>query len=290
LTDPTEMTALVEQGETRQLLMRALALLPDDSRAALVAHVVVGASFAEIARRQGLAEATVKMRVHRGKRRLHQILTTTFAAETRACGLLDQSGVGWLATPLWCPRCGQRHLEGQWDFAVGTLRLRCRACLSTTGVYATYETAPELFRGVTSLKAGFNRVMRWVNAFYPPALERGGATCDCGRFLPVVRHLPPAIAETVTEVDPDCYRRMRGLHFYCPACDGTASMSLTNLALYTPPAWNFWSEQRRIRALPEQAVQFAGQAALRLTFQAVTGAAQLDVFVARATYAILAVH
>lgn len=291
LADPLDLEAIIERAETRQLLERALALLPTTARQALVEHCLLDVPYAAIAAQRGLAEATVKMQVHRGKLRLRHLLTTTFAAEVAACGLVDQSSAGeWQPTLLWCPRCGQRHLEGQWNFAVGTLRLRCRDCLGTTGGYMAYDAAPDLFHGVTSLKAGFNRVMRWVNAFYLPAIEQGGVSCACGRFLPLALCLPEAMPSVYQDLAPERYRQIRGLHLHCPACVGTSTMQLTNLALYLPEAWHFWSEHGRIRTLPEQEIAFQGRPALQLAFQPVIGAAQLDIIVARESYAILDVR
>ncbi len=286
LADPFDIEAAVEQSDTRQLLERALALLPVTTRQAFLEHCLIGVPFAAIARRQGLAEDTVKMQVHRGKLRLRQILATTFAAEAAACGLLDHSEGAWLPTPLWCPRCGQRHMEGRWDFAAGTFMLRCHDCCKTTGIYSAYADAA-LFQGVKSLKAGFNRVMRWANGLYPTAIAQGGMICDCGRFIPLVPHLPESMPDTYEGVAPEHYRQIRGVHLHCPACNGFASMHLANLALYHPTAWRFWGQHRRIRTLAEQEIRYQQRPALLLPFQSVSSSAQLDVIVARDTYALL---
>lgn len=154
LADPFDLATSIADAETSYLLERALALLPSTTRQALLEHCLLGAPFAAIAAKQGLAEAAVKMQVQRGKRRLRQLLATTFAPDAQACGLVADSEDTWLPTPLWCPHCGQRHLEGQWDFAKGTLRLRCCDCLSLTGIHSAYDAVPELFHGVSGLKAG----------------------------------------------------------------------------------------------------------------------------------------
>jgi RNA polymerase sigma factor (sigma-70 family) len=287
LADPFDLEASVEQPEIWQLLERALALLPATTRQAFLEHCLLGAPFAAIAARQGLAEAAVKMQVHRGKLRLRHLLTTTFAEEAANCGLIARSDAQWSPTMLWCPRCGQRHLEGRWNFAEGSFMLRCRDCLSTSGIYSAYESVPALFQGVTSLKAGFNRVMRWVNATYQPAIEQGGTLCDCGRFLPLVLHLPDEKPDGYREVTSERYRQIRGLHLHCSTCNGTNTMHLANLALYHPVAWRFWGEHRRIRMLPEREITFQERPALFLPFQSIADDARLDVIVARDTYAIL---
>lgn len=131
--------------------------------------------------------------------------------------------------------------------------------------------------------------MRWVNAWYLPTIERGGVVCDCGRFIPLSLHLP--VSESTSQgIAPERYRQIRGMHLHCPVCNGTNTMQLTNLALYLPLPWRFWSEHGRIRTLPQQEIEFQARPALLLPFQAVTSAAQIDVIVARDTYAILAVQ
>ena len=53
----------------------ALALLPDDYRAAVVMCDVVGLSYEEIAGALAIPVGTVRSRIHRGRRRLREVLT-----------------------------------------------------------------------------------------------------------------------------------------------------------------------------------------------------------------------
>jgi RNA polymerase sigma-70 factor (ECF subfamily) len=63
-----------EQGLLGDALQRALAALADENREAIVLYDVLGASYAEIAELQGVAEGTVKSRIFRGRRELAALL------------------------------------------------------------------------------------------------------------------------------------------------------------------------------------------------------------------------
>jgi RNA polymerase sigma-70 factor (ECF subfamily) len=64
----------VHGRETARALRRALARLPEPERAVIVAKLLEGRPFAEIARRTGATEAACKMRLLRGLRTLRSLL------------------------------------------------------------------------------------------------------------------------------------------------------------------------------------------------------------------------
>ena len=68
--DRAEQTAL-----DRDSIERALDVLPEGQRAALVLKDVYGLSGQEIARELGIEEGAVKVRVHRARKRLKELLT-----------------------------------------------------------------------------------------------------------------------------------------------------------------------------------------------------------------------
>ncbi len=61
-------------AEQSRVLARALALLPDEQRTAIVLFDVRGYDYAEIARIMGISLGTVKSRIHRGRLALRQRL------------------------------------------------------------------------------------------------------------------------------------------------------------------------------------------------------------------------
>jgi RNA polymerase sigma-70 factor (ECF subfamily) len=67
----------IEAGEDAALLHEALAALPEDQRRAIELHWWEGRSFAEVARIEGASESAVKVRAHRGYRRMREWLETT---------------------------------------------------------------------------------------------------------------------------------------------------------------------------------------------------------------------
>ncbi|MCB9215857.1 MAG: RNA polymerase sigma factor [Candidatus Kapaibacterium sp.] len=65
--------------ETSELLKEAIEKLPDEMKEALILRVYSGFSYQEIAEITGAKLATVKVRIHRAKIRLHDLLTPFFA-------------------------------------------------------------------------------------------------------------------------------------------------------------------------------------------------------------------
>ena len=81
-----DLDTVLEREEMVELLDRALALLPDATRDALVAHYVEERSHAEIAEQIGSSTGAVSMRVSRGRTRLRYLLETRFAEDAIAEG------------------------------------------------------------------------------------------------------------------------------------------------------------------------------------------------------------
>ena len=66
---------LAERTVSRMDLERAIALLPDGSRAAFVLHDIEGLEHAEVADVLGIAEGTSKSQVHKARMRLRKLLS-----------------------------------------------------------------------------------------------------------------------------------------------------------------------------------------------------------------------
>jgi RNA polymerase sigma-70 factor (ECF subfamily) len=88
----------LDRDELVTLLDRALALLPADTRAALIEKYIAGSPLAEIAARLGLAENTIAVRLHRGKLALRKLLTTHLRSEAMELGLIP-TGPGSASVP-----------------------------------------------------------------------------------------------------------------------------------------------------------------------------------------------
>jgi RNA polymerase sigma-70 factor (ECF subfamily) len=75
LSDPAPgPDALLEQAETEDAILAALAQLPPEQRAAVVLRYYLGLSEAEIAAEQGSPAGTVKWRLHAARKRLRTLL------------------------------------------------------------------------------------------------------------------------------------------------------------------------------------------------------------------------
>jgi len=283
LVDPADLEGDLERSELADLLERALHLLPAPTRQMLVARYFQELPYAKIAAQMGLREGTVKVQVHRGKQVLRQVLTTQFRQEAAAYDLVAPDAAQWQTTRIWCPLCGQRHLEGLLDVAQGDFLLQCPACVAETGVYTSYTSMPSWFQGVTGFKPAFNRVMRWVNAYYQPALRQQSSP---GVFCGWSRPLRLSLAEAL----PEPQHHAPGMLVCCAPCDRGGAMRLSNLVLYLPRAWQFWRDHPRLRLLEEHLVEHQGRAALVTSFRSMTEPVQLDVVLAHETYEVLSIQ
>src|SRR4051812_12452812 len=127
-SEARDLDTVLEREELVELLDRALGLLPEATRAALVGHYVDELSHAEIADRLGTSADAVSMRVSRGRSRLRYLLETRFADDALAEGWSGGDG-GWRSTRLTCPDCGagtvtMRHSDAEVAF-------RCTTCEPT---------------------------------------------------------------------------------------------------------------------------------------------------------------
>jgi RNA polymerase sigma-70 factor (ECF subfamily) len=269
----------LEHAERAQLLDRALGLLPPDTREALIARYLLETPLGEIAARYGLSEATLSVRLHRGKRMLCQLLATTLREEALAFGLLPVTDVGWKETRIWCPQCGATRLQGQLGGSPTRLRLRCLRCAqSRSGTAAQDEFIDHVgsqgsLDGVKTFRAALNRVGAWADSYYRAGATMGEAPCHCGRIAP--------------------FAPMRqGEHGLCARCSCHAEnhANIAGIALSTAEARRFWRAHLRIHLLPYREVETGGRDAIVVRYEAVGGGAQLETLFARDGYELLSIH
>jgi RNA polymerase sigma-70 factor (ECF subfamily) len=283
LADPADLEADVERSELADLLERALQLLPEPTRQLLVARYVQEMPYATIAEQMGLREGTVKVQAHRARLALRQVLTTQLREEAATYSLVLPEAARWQTTQIWCPLCGQRHLEGLLDGARGDFHLQCPACMDEIGAYVSYTSMPSWFSGVSGFKPALNRVMRWVNTYYQPAQRHPSSP---GTFCGWNRALQPSTAEA----QPEPQDHARGMLVCCAPCDKGGTMRLSNLVLYLPQAWQFWRDHPRLRLLEERLIEHQGRTALVTGFRSMTEPVQLDVVLAQETYEVLSIQ
>ncbi len=284
IPDDADPELEVERDEVAALLDRALDLLPDETRQAVVWHYVDELPRAELAARLGVSAGAVAARLQRGRLALRQALTTRLAADAATYGLGAPDARGWQQTRLWCPRCGQRHLDGRLDASAGEILLRCPhdACSALSPDLVVEGRWDGLLVGLTAYKPAVSRIMRWV--------ERHGLRALATRVAPCRRCGSDAVVSPGPPAETPWRHGLHGIHARCQACRHVDWYALHDLLLCSAEGQRFWREQPRIHTLPAREVDAAGRAALVTSYQGVTQHARLDIVVARDSYDILDIH
>ena len=289
LPDSFDLEVELERHELADLLDRALALLPADTRRVLIEHYIEESPHAEIAARMGLSEGTVAVRVHRGKLALRRVLVSRLGDEAAAYGISGSSG-GWEETRIWGPSCMQRRLVGllQRDGRAGKFMLRCPACdgeedalMSSADLSIPFYAAA--LGDVKSYKPAFTRLVTALGNYYRRALTSGEAACvacgcACTLWIGQRARVSPC-------KDDDYEARL-----HCRSCGWASNNSLWGLTMALPEAQRFWSANPRFRSFPASEIESAGSPALVQRMQSLTGRAALDVVVLRHNFEVLQVH
>ena len=287
--DPLDLEEDLDRHELGRLLDRALSALPHDTRSVLAARYIEELPCTEIATRHALSEGAVSMRLSRGRRALRQMLALELRDEASAFGLLDPSSSGWKETRLWCPTCGTCRMLMRREPAPVTLSFRCPACNPPDVTASDYRLTNRHFADLIGTLRQPRRIARctaaWGHAYFPRALREHRAACThCGRTVALRTASQAApLPHTGAELEPVFY-------VACPACGEVCSTSLSGLVGSHPAFQRFWETQGRIRALPQREIECAGQAALVVGHESISGSASLDFILARASYEVLAVH
>ncbi len=271
--DDFDLEIELEHRELADLLDRAMALLPADTRALLVERYIRNAPYVEILARLGLTEGQVEKRLHRGKLALRRVLTTELLDEAAANGLSAEID-GWQGTRIWCPLCGLRRLDGPFT-RDRELWLRCDCCPVPDRIFSTGGSS-QLFAGIKGYKPALMRQLASSEDNYGRGLVGRAIPCpSCGRT-------------TVTRVgfyaDSPSAPNTHFAISECPACGRVASHStLAGAVLTMREARHFWRRHPRIRTLPEREVEVDGRSVLVTSLQSVPCGSRLDIVTERDT-------
>lgn len=272
----------LERAELAKLLDRALALLPAETRDALVHRYVYEAPHAEIGARLGLSEDAVSMRLGRGKLALRRLLGSELREEAAAYGLLDVTDDGWRETRVWCAQCGRRKLLVRLEPAPGAVSFRCPGCdPSPSSLGAEFRLRnpffAQLLGELVRPAAIVARAAEWSWRYFRAGADAGGVDCTgCGRPLRLRRYFR----------DRDG-RPSDGLFAGCGACGEQVSSSVGGLALSVPRVRRFRRMHPRMKAVPEQQVEVCGVPAIVVRYEDALGSAGVHVAFARDTLRIL---
>jgi len=273
LVDGFDLELEIEREDLAELLDRAMALLPAETREVLVRRYVEDLPQAEVAALLGLSEGAVEARIHRGKIALKRLLTTRLSDEAVSCGLIVPSQIGWQETRLWCPGCGKRRLEGWLDPQQGRLDLRCPDCSHPYNFYLHAHMGDGL-RDMKTFKPAVSRVLQTIHEMYRVRPMKGAVECPrCAQMIPIRRQRPGDVPEDW---------RNENIYLLCPRCgEPDDRETWHSLTWSLPEARRFWREHPRMRFLPAREIEVGGVPAVVTGFESLACAARLEVVTAR---------
>lgn len=275
----------LERKELVELLDKALALLPTETRNLLIERYVRESPIAEVAARLGIQASAAAMRLQRGKLALRRVLSQELGNEAISHDLPVVTLNKWEETNIWCTLCGQHRTLGRITPELGELLLKCPACCSAPKDTLTRNYYPDLLSGVKGYKPALNRLRTWSNSFYRAAIERGEAACiNCGRMVALKMEIPR---------DASTWMKARSEHAFCidcPSCHSTCYNVLENLTLELPEGLRFLQTHPRIRTLPYEYVEAEGRPAVVTRFESVTNTDLFVVVSALGTYDTLRIY
>ena len=267
-----DLSEVLEQEELVELVERALALLPADTRAVVVARHVDDLGPSEIGARLGLSPEAVSMRLTRGRARLRHVLETELADEPLAQVWVGRHGVAWRPTRMSCVRCGHATTSMRRDHRAGALQLRCDDC-DPDGVASSWRldnpTLSPHLEAVRRPTAVVARMTLWAHGFWLPAMESGRATCTRCASVCVV-----APYERSDTEDPLV---RRGWSASCPACGEELTTSFLGLALTFPETRALLRRRPRARAVPTRTVEGDGRPAVVVALRDDTSGDRVEV-------------
>ncbi len=293
LADEFDLEVELERKELVELLDRALALLPPETRTILVKRYVEESSITEVAAQLGLNASAAMMRLQRGKLALRRVLTRELSQELAPYGIHKYGAEQWEETRLWCHYCGQSRLLGHFIPNNGGLLLRCPVCnVGTDGNMVDNHNAA-LFGYVKTYKPALARLLTWGETYYYPNLLTHTVPClHCGR--PTTLRLNPS-ADAPSWVQAS-YGDRQGVYHECecssPIYRGSSQnwASLDFLTLCLPQGRRFLRDHPRMRRLPAHEIETDGRPAIVTRFESVTEQAHFEVVSALDTYEALRVY
>lgn len=279
--DDDDLSLRLERHELAGLLGRAMALLPAETREALVASYLDELPQAELAARLGLGTGALRARLHRGRRMLRRVLEDDLRGEAQIWGLLNTDSSDepqWQNTRIWCPFCGVHHLACRLDRETGAFLFRCAgACQpGIDGVVGGGEQTNISATTLVSPKALLSRQCLALGETYRGMVAGAEERCPaCGA--------PARISLWRPEDDLPAPILAHGVLISCPRCGPIDGATPWHMALDTPQAIQFWRRHPRIRALPVRTLDFRGRPAIQTGFESGGDHARLEIISARDT-------
>ncbi len=291
--DDFDLEQAFEHHELAQLLKKALALLPPQTRLALVQYYLEAVPQAQVAAHLGITVGAVEARLNRGKHALRHLLTHQLREEAASYGLVTSVLADWQHTHIWCPMCGQQHLLIRLPEPPGTISFRCPACSPhPEEIGWAYPLSNPRFvqhlAGLTRPKSILRRFTSWAYDYYYSAVSQHGvvACAQCGQHRRLHLMLPADLSDIARD-----RTSKYGLSGRCPSCGWQDFCSPAGLLYILPAAQRFWQAHPRMRLVFHEPIsEVAGQSALAASFESMTDAACLDVVLAGETLDLMDIH
>ncbi|HEY7849557.1 MAG TPA: sigma-70 family RNA polymerase sigma factor, partial [Ktedonobacterales bacterium] len=276
LAEMDDPVADVERAELTALLGRALAPLPQATRALMLASVVAETSTADLAQRFGLSEGAVRVRLHRGRQALRLALSGDLRAEAESLELTLPATPMWRESRIWCPFCGASHLRYRIDRESGAYNFHCAGACGGMAVVGSAVNS-ELLAQVSSPKSLVTRHCLYLATSYRAALAGATERCSCGASATYFAWTPDTAPRDVPY----------GIFGVCPNCGTLDASTAWHLTLDTTEAQRFWRRHPRMRALPMQRIERDNRVAIVTGFASADGEARLEIVSDAASYALL---
>jgi RNA polymerase sigma-70 factor (ECF subfamily) len=293
--DPYDIELDLERKELLELLERALALLPVETRIALIQHYMDDLPLAEVAQQLGTNTNALAVRLQRGKHALRRLLLQEMQQEFGVHCQLTESAT-WEVTPLWCYHCGKQRMLGKCVSSEGTLLLKCPVCSPGEYQLVSRNELPFL-QGMKSYKPMLTQLRNWCHRHYRAALTAyfGGETIACEAckqplivLLARIEDYPDYLRTALR--DWQWFDEGKLVSTFCPNCQHACNTTLSGLVLNLPETRAFAHAQSRITTLPVQPLETQGRSALLTRLESVTGNAVLNIISDEETYAVLRIE
>jgi RNA polymerase sigma-70 factor (ECF subfamily) len=281
--DGFDLELELQRSELSDLLDRALALLPVETREALVHRYVDELPHVEIAERLGVTSDAVSMRLSRGKIALRSLLTGELREE--AAGHTPPGGEpDWRETRVWCSQCGRRRLLVRREPPPGSISFRCPGCArDAAGVASELPLGNPVFAAlvadVVRPTAILTRTSHWTRRYFAAGAGADVACTRCGGTVRITRYTRDAPAEAPHRT---------GLMTACGGCGETVSTSVSGLALALPEVLRFRRDHPRTSAVARE-LDVDGEPAAVLRYGDLLGHAGIEIVYSLATLRVLRV-
>lgn len=293
--DQFDIASNLERKELLELLERALALLPAETRHALLQHYIGNSSLAQVAQQLGTNTNALAVRLQRGKQTLRRLLLPEMQQDFVVHRQQARSAA-WEVTPLWCYRCGKQRMLGKRVSYEGKLLLKCPVCNPGEHQLLSRNELP-LLQGMKSYKPMLTRLRNWCHGHYRAALAAyfGGEaiTCEtCRQTLVVllarIERYPDYLRGTLQNWQ--WFDEGKLVSTYCSHCQNACNTTLSGLVLNLPETHAFVRAQSRICTFPAQPLETQGRSALLTRLESVTGNAALNIISDEETYNVLRIE